>query len=83
MKNKLLHIVTLLFFSLGCIHIMFNTLSTDDGTMLLPLKISPQIPSEQYIPKQKNNYSPKELKRIYMFEHIHKSIERGKKGIVV
>ncbi len=82
MKKKLLHIVALLFFSLGCVYFMFNTLLRGDITKLLPLKISPQIPSEQYAPQQKNKYSPKDLKRIYMFEHIHKSVERGKKGIV-
>lgn len=81
MKKKLLHIVTLLFFSVGCVHFMFNSLLTGGIEKLIPLKISPQIPAEPYAPQQKNKYSPQELKRIYMFEHIHKSVERGKKGI--
>jgi len=81
MKKKLLHIITLLFFSVGCVHFMFSTLLAGDITKLLPLKISPQIPTEQNAPQQKNKYAPHDLHRIYLFEHIHKSVERGKKGI--
>ena len=81
MKKKLLHIITLLFFSVGSVYFMFSTLLEGDITKLLPLKIAPQTPTEQYAPQQKNKYTPKELHRIYLFEHIHKSIERGKKGI--
>lgn len=80
MKKKLLHIVTLLFFSLGCVYFMFNALS-GGITTLLPLKISPQIQPDQYTPQQKKKYNPSELHRIYLFERIHKSVERGKKGI--
>lgn len=81
MKKKLLHIVTLLFFSVGSVHFMFSTLLAGDITKLLPLKISPQIPTENYAPQQKNKYTPQELHRIYLFENVHKSVERGKKGI--
>lgn len=82
MKKKLLSIVTLLFLSVGCVHLIFSTLLAGDINELLPLKISPQIPTE-HGPQQRNKYSPQELRRIYMFEHIHKSVERGKKGIAV
>ncbi len=81
MKNKLLQIVTLVFFSVGSVHYMFNALSSGDKSNLLPFKISPQSPGEHYVPQQKNNYSPQKLNRLYLFEHIHRSVERGKKGI--
>jgi len=81
MKKKLLHIITLLFFSVGTVHYLFSTMVAGDRSTLLPLKISPQTPTEQYAPQQKNKYTPHELHRIYLFEHIHKSVERGKKGI--
>jgi len=81
MKKKLLHIVTLLIFSVGSVHFIFSTLLAGDINKLLPLKISPQIPTEHYAPQQKNKYTPQELHRIYLFEHIHKSVARGKKGM--
>jgi hypothetical protein len=81
MKKKLLQIVTLVLFSVGSVHIMFSVLLAGDTSKLLPSKIAPQTPSDQYAPQQQNKYSPKELNRIYLFEKIHKSIERGKRGI--
>ena len=81
MKKKLLQIITLLFFSVGSVHYLLSTLVAGDTNTLLPLKISPQTPAEPYAPQQKNKYTPKELHRIYLFENIHKSVERGKKGI--
>ena len=81
MKKKLLHIVTLLLLSVGSVYLMFNTFLEGNLTKLLPLKISPQIPTEQYAPQHQNKYTPQELHRIYLFENIHKSVERGKKGI--
>lgn len=81
MKKKLLHITTLLVLSVNCVLFLFSNLLAGDIKSFLPLKISPQIPIENFAPQQKNIYSPQELNRIYMFEHIHKSVERGKKGI--
>jgi len=81
MKKKLLQITTLLLLSLSSVLFLFSSLLEGDIKSFLPLKISPQIPIENFAPKQKNIYSPQELQRIYMFEHIHKSVERGKKGI--
>lgn len=81
MKKKLLRTVTLLFFSLGSVHFLFSAFMMGNKELLLPLKISPQTPIEHNSPATKNKYSPHELRRIYLFEHIHKSVERGKKGI--
>ncbi|WP_299254514.1 hypothetical protein [uncultured Cytophaga sp.] len=81
MKKKLLHIGTLLFLSVTSVLFLFNSLLAGDIKNFLPLKISPEIQIENFAPQQKNIYSPQELQRIYMFEHIHKSVERGKKGI--
>ena len=59
---------------------MFSTLLSGDIEELLPLKIAPRAPIEHIVPEEKNKYSPKDLQRIYLFEHIHKSVERAKKG---
>jgi hypothetical protein len=80
MKNKLLHILTLLFFSVEAVHFLFSAMLFYDLNRLLPLKTSPNRPAEQHTPAVKNKYTPQDLNRIYLFEHIHKSIERGKKG---
>jgi len=82
MKKKLLRIVALLFFSLEAVHFMFSLFMMANKELLVPLKISPQTPAEQHIPAPRNKYSPQELRRIYLFEHIHKSVERGKKGTI-
>jgi len=81
MKKKLLRITALLFFSLAGVHFMFSAFMKGNVDRLLPLKISPQVPVEQQNPEIKNKYTPQQLKRIYLFENIHKSVERGKKGI--
>ena len=82
MKKKLLRIVALLFFSLEAVHFTFSAFMMGNKELLLPLKISPQSPTEHHIPATKNKYSPHELRRIYLFEHIHKSVERAKKGTI-
>lgn len=82
MKKKLLRIAVLLFFSLESVNFVFSGFMMNNKELLLPLKISPQTPGEHHIPSMKNKYSPHELRRIYLFEHIHKSVERGKKGAV-
>ena len=81
MKKKLLHTVGLLFFSITVVFFLFNVVLVNNIDKLLPSKISPQNPTEEYIPKEKNKYSPHELQRIYLFEHIHRSVQREKKGI--
>jgi hypothetical protein len=81
MKKKLLHITSLLLLSVSSVLFLFSNLLEGDIKNFLPLKISPEIQIENFTPQQKNIYSPQELQRIYMFEHIHKSVERGKKGI--
>jgi hypothetical protein len=81
MKKKLLHITSLLLLSVSSVLFLFSSLLEGDIKSFLPLKISPEIQIENLAPQQKNIYSPQELQRIYMFEHIHKSVERGKKGI--
>jgi hypothetical protein len=80
MRKKTLPIFILLFFSISIVHFMFSTLLTGDIEELLPLKIAPRAPIERIVPQERNMYSPKELQRIYLFEHIHKSVERAKKG---
>ncbi len=80
MKKKLLHILTLLFFSVETAHFLFSAIVFYDISKILPLKISPDRPAERHSPAVKNKYTPHQLHRIYMFEKIHKSVERGKKG---
>ena len=81
MKKHLLRILALLLFSLAGVHFMFHAFLKGNINELLPLKISPRTPTENNIPANKNKYPPQQLKRIYLFEHIHKSVEKGKKGI--
>lgn len=82
MNKKLLHTVLLLSFSLTVVLLLFNVVLVTNINQLLPSKISPQNPREEYMPREKNKYSPHELQRIYLFEHIHRSVESGKKGTV-
>jgi len=50
----------------------------------VPKKIAPDHQREkEFQPQNRPRYKPSEVNRMYLFEHIHRSVQRAKKGSVV
>ena len=82
MKNKLLHSILLLT-SAWALQILINPAVIAIFHQPAPAKIAPAIPYHHINPTERGKYSPSELHRIYFYERVHQSIEKGIKAKVI
>ena len=84
MKNYLLTIPLLFVLSLIWVKALIIPAFHESFDKPVPRKIAPdQRQPKDFNPQKRGKYNPSQMNRMFFFEHIHRSIQRGKKGTVV